>query len=98
LAHGHLIRKHMADTDEEWPPGGEIEADETYIDGRTTGGKRGRGVPNKAVVFGMLAHGGDVMAKVVPNVRKRTLPPLVWGNVKRGATVFRLHPPDLYFV
>ena len=59
---GHLIRKHMADTDGEWPlggsGGGEIEADETYIGGRTTGGKRGRGAPNKTIVFGMIERDG----------------------------------------
>ena len=62
---GHLIRKHMAKTDGEWMlggQGGEVEADETYVGGRTTGGKRGRGAPNKTVVFGMLERGGDVMA------------------------------------
>ena len=83
----HEIRKHMADTDGEWPLGGEIEADETYVGGRKSGGKRGRGAPGKTVVFGMLERGGDVMAKVVPDVRKRTLLPLIWNNVERGSTV-----------
>ena len=88
---GHLIRKHMAETDGEWPlggsGGGDIEADETYIGGRTTGGKRGRGAPNKTVVFGMLERGGDVMANVVPNVRKETLQPIIEENVVAGSTV-----------
>ena len=85
-----LIREHMAHIDGEWPlggPGGEVEADETYIGGKTTGGKRGRGAPNKTVVFGMLERGGDVMATVVPNVRKRTLQPIVIENVKMGSTI-----------
>ena len=88
---GHLIRKHMAETDGEWPlggsGGGDIEADETYIGGRTTGGKRGRGAPNKTVVFGMLERDGDVMANVVPNVRKKTLQPIIEENVVAGCTV-----------
>ena len=50
----HEIRKYMARVDGEWPLDGDIEADETYIGGRTTGGKRGRGAPNKTIVFGML--------------------------------------------
>ena len=83
----HEIRKHMADTDGEWPLGGEIEADETYVGGKRSGGKRGRGAPGKAIVFGMLERGGDVMAKVVPDVRKRTLLPLIWNHVERGSTV-----------
>ena len=71
----HEIRKYMAEVDGETPLGGDIEADETYVGGRTTGGKRGRGAPNKTVVFGMLERDGDVMANVVPNVRKKTLQP-----------------------
>ena len=84
---GHEIRKFMAETDGEWPLDGDIEADETYIGGRTTGGKRGRGAPNKTVVFGMLERDGDVMASVVPNVRKTTLQPIIKGNVVKGSTV-----------
>ena len=82
-----LIREHMAEVDGEWPLGGTIEADETYIGGRTTGGKRGRGAPNKTVVFGMLERGGDMMTKVVPNVQKKTLQPIIKENVVEGSTV-----------
>ena len=80
----------MAHIDGEWPlggPGGDVEADETYIGGKTAGGKRGRGAPNKTVVFGMLERGGDVMAKVIPNVKKRTLHPIVAENVEPGSTI-----------
>ena len=89
----HEIRKYMARVDGEWPLGGSggggggVEADETYVGGRTTGGKRGRGAPNKTVVFGMLERGGDVMATVVPNVRKKTLQPIIKENVVEGSTV-----------
>ena len=83
----HEIRKYMAEVDGEKPLDGDIEADETYIGGRTTGGKRGRGAPNKTVVFGMLERGGDVMANVVPNVRKKTLLPIIEENVVAGSTV-----------
>ena len=83
----HEIRKYMAEVDGDWPLDGDIEADETYVGGRTTGGKRGRGAPNKTVVFGMLERDGDVMANVVPNVRKRTLLPIVAANVEQGSTI-----------
>ena len=83
----HEIRKHMADADGEWPLDGDVEADETYVGGRTTGGKRGRGAPNKTIVFGMLDRDGDVMANVVPNVRKRTLQAFIAENVEPGSTV-----------
>ena len=83
----HQIRKHMAETDGEWPLGGEVEADETYVGGKRSGGKRGRGAPGKTVVFGMIERGGDLMAHVVPDVKKRTLLPLIWNHVERGSTV-----------
>lgn len=84
---GHEIRKYMAEVDDEWPLDGDIEADETYIGGKASGGKRGRGAPNKAIIFGMLQRGGDVMTKVVPDVKKRTLQPIIQANVKSGSTV-----------
>ena len=87
----HKIRGHMANTDDEWPLGGgggkDIEADETYIGGKASGGKRGRGAPNKSIIFGMLQRGGDVMTKVVPNVKKRTLQPIIRANVMAGSTI-----------
>ena len=83
----HIIRDYMAKTDGEWPLDGDIEADETYIGGKRSGGKRGRGAPGKAVVFGMLERGGDVMTKIVPNVRKKTLQPIIKANVESGSTV-----------
>ena len=83
----HEIRKFMAEVDGETPLGGAVEADETYVGGKRSGGKRGRGAPNKTIVFGMLERGGDIMANVVPNVRKRTLHPIIAENVEPGSTV-----------
>ena len=84
---GHELRKYMAKTDGEWTLGGAVEADETYVGGKRSGGKRGRGAPNKTVVFGMLERDGDVMANVVPNVRKNTLQPIIKESVVKGSTV-----------
>ncbi len=84
---GHEIRKFMAKADGEAPLGGTVEADETYVGGKRSGGKRGRGAPNKTVVFGMLERDGDVMTKVVPNVSKRTLQPIIAENVEPDSTV-----------
>ena len=83
----HQIRKLMADADGELPLGGSVEADETYVGGKRKGGKRGRGAPGKTVVFGMLERDGDIMTKVVTNVRKKTLQPIIKENVVKGATV-----------
>ncbi len=80
---GHELRKYMAEVDGDTPLSGDVEADETYVGGRTTGGKRGRGAPNKTVVFGMLERDGDVMA----NVRKKTLQPIIKENVVKDSTV-----------
>ena len=85
----HEIRKYMAKVDGETPlggPGEPVEADETYVGGKRPG-KRGRGAAGKTVVFGMLERGGDVMAKVVPSVRKRTLQPIITENIESGSTV-----------
>ena len=84
---GHEIRKYMAGVDGDPPLGGHVEADETYIGGRRSGGKRGRGAPGKSVVFGMVERGGDLMTRVVPNVRRATLERHILENIKDGATI-----------
>jgi transposase len=84
---GHQIRNHMAQVDDEMPLYGEVEIDETYVGGRTTGGRRGRGAANKTIVFGMLQRNGQVMTKVVPNVAKKTLQPIIEENVLDGSNV-----------
>ena len=82
----HQIRKYMADVDGEWPLGGVVEADETLVGGKVKG--KGRGYrANKTTVFGMIERGGDVMARVVPDVKRRTLEPIVRENVEPGSTI-----------
>ena len=84
---GHELRKYMAGVDGDPPLGGHVEADETYIGGRRSGGKRGRGAPGKTIVFGMVERGGDVMTRVVPNVRRATLERHILENIEGSATV-----------
>lgn len=84
---GHEIRKYMTTTDGDDDLSGHVEIDETMIGGRRKGGKCGRGAPGKTVVMGMLERDGDVMTKVVPNVRRKTLHPLIETNVETGATI-----------
>jgi transposase-like protein len=81
---GHEIRKYMATIDGEDGLSGQVEVDETMIGGKRSGGKRGRGAPGKTVVMGMLECVGDVMAKVVPDVRRNTLHPLNRGQYQEG--------------
>jgi transposase-like protein len=81
-----LIRKHMATVDDEWPLFGNVEVDETYVGGKTKGmGRHYTG--NKTIVFGMMQRKGQVMTKVVPNVAKKTLQPIIEENVLDGTTV-----------
>lgn len=84
---GHEIRKYLAKIDGDDPLDGHVEADETMIGGKRSGGKRGRGAPGKTVVFGMVEREGDVITRVVPNVRRVTLEPHIVENVRKGATV-----------
>ena len=35
----------------------------------------------------MLERDGDVMLKVVPNVRKKTLQPIIKANIEKGSTI-----------
>lgn len=83
---GHEIRKHMAVVDGEDRLTGVIEVDETYVGGKRKG-KRGRGEDGKTVVFGMLEKDGNVMTKVVTDVRRHTLHPVIEKNVTQGAEI-----------
>ena len=86
---GHEIRKHMAAVDGDDPLSGDIEADETYIGGKTRAvkGQRGRGTPGKTIVFGMLDRDGDVMTKIVPDTTMHTLHTIIEANVEKGSTI-----------
>lgn len=52
-----------------------IEIDETLVGGYQCGGKRGRGGDNKTVVLGLVERGGEMLVKVVPNVKAGHLAP-----------------------
>ena len=84
---GHKIREYMGQVDGDDPLDGHVEVDETMVGGKRTGGKRGRGAPGKTVVFGMLQRQGDVMTRVVKNVRTATLRPVILEKIKKGAIV-----------
>lgn len=77
----HEIRKYMAAVDGDDPIGGfgrTVEVDETFIGGREEGqGKQDR----KAIVFGALAKGGDVITRVIPDRKRNTLLPLIQEHV-----------------
>ncbi len=66
---------------------GTVEVDETYVGGKKRG-KRGRGSENKTVVFGMVERKGRAKGVVVPDVKAKTLVPLIEANVLKDATVY----------
>lgn len=82
----HEIRKHMGSVDGDTPLSGEVEIDETYIGGKKSG-KRGRGASGKTVLFGMMERNGDIITEVVPDVKRKTLEPIIKENVEEGSTV-----------
>ncbi len=84
---GHEIRKYMGTVDGNTPLSGTVEVDETLVGGKRSGGKRGRGAPGKTTVFGMLEKAGDVMTHVVPDVKRKTLYPLIEASIAKGSTV-----------
>ena len=67
---GHEIRKYMARVDGDDGLSGHVEIDETYVGGRRRG-KPGHPSIGKAVVFGMVERGGDVMAYVIDKATGR---------------------------
>lgn len=84
-----LIRERRAQEQNPPFPGqyGVVEADETYIGARRRGGKRGRGAPNKTIAFGIVQRQGKLLVRVVPDVRRRTLIPILERHVEKGATI-----------
>lgn len=80
----HQIRKLMEQDGSLFE--GTVEADETYVGGKRRG-TRGRGAKGKTPVFGIVERGGDVYAKVVENVKAKTVMPLIRENVQVGSKI-----------
>ena len=81
------IRKYLGKVDGDGPLSGHVEVDETYIGGRRSGGKRGRGASGKTIVMGMVQRQGDVLTRVIANVQRATLEAHILENVRKGSTV-----------
>lgn len=75
---------------------GTVESDETFVGGKAKNmhaDKRaqkvkGRGPIGKAIVHGVLERGGNVIAGVVKDQKRKTLQPHVRDNVESGSTVY----------
>ena len=84
---GMQIRKLMGAADFDGLLAGHIQADEAYVGGRRSGGKRGRGAPGKTIVMGMIEEGGNIVTQIIPDVKKQTLRAVVNASVEKGSVV-----------
>jgi transposase len=84
----HRLREVIVlETEDRAPLFGEIEADESYFGGHRKG-KRGRGAAGKVPVFGLLKRGGKVYARVIPDVRSKTLKNIIDDTVVPDSIVY----------
>lgn len=70
---------------------GRVEADEAFIGGARSGGKPGRGAPNKSVVLVMVERhaktAGGVALEIVPDGTWESLGPTLRGRIEGANTV-----------
>jgi transposase-like protein len=86
----HEVRKYMAALDSDDPlggPGSIVEIDEAMIGGKARGTRGGRFAGNKTCVLGMLEHDGELVTRIVPNVREVNLVPIIHEHVLRGTHI-----------
>lgn len=75
---------------------GEVEADETYVGGKAKymhPAKRrekikSRGTADKTAVVGLKQRDGEIIAKVLPDTKRRTIHGEVRRHVEKGSTVY----------
>lgn len=84
---GMQIRTLMGKADFDGLLSGHVQADEAYVGGRRSGGKRGRGAPGKTIVMGMQEEGGPLVTRIIPDVKKPTLRAVVNEIVEKGSVV-----------
>ena len=66
---------------------GTVEVDETYVGGKSHGGKRGRGAPKKTVVVALVERNGRVRSKPVETISAKELKGAIRENVDKGARI-----------
>jgi transposase-like protein len=80
----HEIRKYMASLDSDDPlggPGDIVQIDETLVGGKVKGKGSGRGayMVNKTTVLGMQEKGGELVTRVVSDVKRESL----WNEIEQ---------------
>ncbi len=83
----HRIRMAMSDPAFEAAMSGVVEVDETYIGGKTRGGKRGRGAPKKVPVVTLVERDGNARSFRAANVTADELQGAVRRHVDRSARI-----------
>ena len=83
----HRIREAMSNESDMGMFDGIVEADETYIGGKTHGGKRGRGAEKKTPVFSLISRDGNARSFHVGNVKKTTLQGIIGEHVADTAHI-----------
>lgn len=66
---------------------GHVEIDEAYVGGRVSGLGGGRGAPNKTIVLGMIERKGRTVARIIPDVKTKTIRPIVLDTIEPGSTI-----------
>lgn len=85
----HRIRFAMAPTDDGPKLDGTVEVDETYFGGKPRYCKSSnpRGTYGKQAVIGLVSRGGEVRARVIPDVTAGTLKQAVREHVDKAARI-----------
>lgn len=91
----HKIREYM-DCENDHQLSAEVEIDETFVGGKNKNRHKdkkvekcqGSSFKDKVPVFGMYQRGGNIVAKVVPDTKAKTLTPLLEQYVSTESRVF----------
>jgi transposase len=84
----HSIRRLMRDDTDPDKLKGVVEGDETYVGGKRSGGKRGRGALGKTPVVGFVERGGRVRAHVINRVTTAEVFRFLYRNIEIGSTLY----------
>ena len=83
----HRIRHCMREEPLQGMLSGTVEVDETYVGGKTRGGKRGRGAENKTPVMVLVERNGQARSKPVESVSGKELKGEIKKNVETSSTI-----------